>query len=188
MSRPAGNSERRPAATGRRSELTPTRKLTRTQGSPETPLFPPTLPWARALIDGATGPVPDYGSPEWEALADGPEKVAATVVAAEAWRTYWDPQEHARRLHAELDAARQYEEEARWSRDIVEQVHRTARQPSHAELCRRRGEPEAEARANDHRRRLELPVEHGGDDAPTHHTDGRPVRYRAPLRLVVTDG
>ena len=39
--------------------------------------------WAKALRDRAQGPVPVYGSPEWVALPDGPEKVAACVAAAE---------------------------------------------------------------------------------------------------------
>ncbi|MDP9390180.1 MAG: hypothetical protein M3P89_02070 [Actinomycetota bacterium] len=146
------------------------------------------LPWARALIERAHGPLPTYGSPEWDALEDGPEKVAATVVAAEAWRTYWDPAERGLRLRIELDAARAYEDEARWTPEVVATVHRTARQPSFMELCERRGEPEAKARAVRQRRRLGLPVADRDDDhAPTHHVDGRPVRYRAPLR-VVTDG
>ncbi len=152
-----------------------------------TELFPPPLPWARQLIANADQPIPAYGSPEWHALPDSSRaKVAACVVAAEAWRTYWLPEEHARRLHAELDAAREYEEPAHWSPEIVAAVHAEANRPSFAELCRRRGEPEAEARANRHRRRLGLPVEER-EDAPTHHLDGSPVRYRAPYLRAVPD-
>jgi hypothetical protein len=148
------------------------------------PLFPLLLPWAQALIARATGPIPDYGSAEWERLPDSdPHKVAACVIASEAWRTYWSPEEHERRLRTELEASWPAEPEARWSPEVVDDVQRRAGRPSYAELSRRRGEPEAEARANGHRRRLGLSVEDRGD-APTHHVDGRPVRYRAPLQLV----
>lgn len=40
--------------------------------------------WAQVLMARAPS-APLYGSPEWEALPDGPEKVAAVVRAAEAW-------------------------------------------------------------------------------------------------------
>ena len=50
--------------------------------------LPNTLPWARALIQAVNGPVPDYGTPEWEALPDNSRaKAVAAVLAAEAWRT-----------------------------------------------------------------------------------------------------
>ncbi len=46
------------------------------------------LRWARALIEAADGPIPPYGSPEWSSLPDDSRtKVAATVEAAERWRT-----------------------------------------------------------------------------------------------------
>lgn len=46
------------------------------------------LRWAKNLVDGAIGPVPEYGSPEWAALPDeAREKVAGCVLAAEQWRT-----------------------------------------------------------------------------------------------------
>lgn len=41
--------------------------------------------WALALIQRAKAPVPPYGSQEWLALPDGPEKVCAVVFAAECW-------------------------------------------------------------------------------------------------------
>lgn len=41
--------------------------------------------WAYALISRCQTPPPRYGSPEWLALPDGPEKVAAVIIAAEAW-------------------------------------------------------------------------------------------------------
>lgn len=151
-----------------------------------TAAYPLPLTWAQQLIDNAEGPVPQYGSPEWQALPDDSRaKVAATVIAAECWRTYWLPEEVERRLRTELEAVRNYEEPEVWSPDVVASVHRTARQPSYADLSRLRGEPEAEARANVHRRRMGLPVVER--DAPTHHIDGRPVKYRAPLRLVPGD-
>jgi hypothetical protein len=87
--------------------------------------------------------------------------VAATVIAAECWRTYWLPEEVELRLRAELDEVRNYEEPAVWSPDVVASVHRTANRPSYAELCKRRGEPERGDRANEHRRRMGLPVVRG---------------------------
>ena len=41
--------------------------------------------WALAMMQRAHGPIVAYGSPEWLALPDGPEKVAAVVRAAECW-------------------------------------------------------------------------------------------------------
>lgn len=50
-------------------------------------VLPMPLRWTRALIEGAEGPVPIYGSVEWLALPDDDRrKVAATCIAAEAWR------------------------------------------------------------------------------------------------------
>lgn len=46
------------------------------------------------------GPGPAYGSPEWLALPDGPEKVAAVVRAAECWAIGGDELEE--RLRAEV--------------------------------------------------------------------------------------
>lgn len=61
--------------------------------------------WAQALISRASGRPPRYGSPEWLALPDGPEKVAAVVIAAEAWASSGDVLEET--LRAQLDAARE---------------------------------------------------------------------------------
>lgn len=56
--------------------------------SPVVVVTPLPLRWAKTLIDGAAGPVPEYGSPEWAALPDDArEKVAGCVLAAEQWRT-----------------------------------------------------------------------------------------------------
>lgn len=41
--------------------------------------------WAYGMIARSAAPPPRYGSPEWLALPDGPEKVASVVIAAEAW-------------------------------------------------------------------------------------------------------
>lgn len=50
-------------------------------------VLPMPLRWTRALIEGAQGPVPIYGSAEWLELPDDDRrKVAATCLAAEAWR------------------------------------------------------------------------------------------------------
>lgn len=121
------------------------------------------MPWAQSLIGAAEGPIPRYGSPEWADLPDTSRaKVAACVIAAEAWRTYWSPEEHERRLRTELEA--DWEDgidEARWSPEIVAQVHRSANRPSFVDLCDRRGEHERAERARGHRRRLGLSVEDG---------------------------
>jgi hypothetical protein len=131
-------------------------------GEPEPPyLGPQPLPWARALIDSAEQPIPQYGTPEWAALPDTSRaKIAACVIAAEAWRSSSDPREVATRIRLEITQLA--DDEARepqlWTADVVASVHVTATLPSYAELCRRRGEGEAEARANTHRRRMGLPV------------------------------
>lgn len=44
--------------------------------------------WAYGYTSRCSSPPPAYGSPEWCALPDGPEKVAAVVIAAEALVTY----------------------------------------------------------------------------------------------------
>lgn len=44
--------------------------------------------WAYAYTSRCASPPPAYGSPEWCALPDGPEKVAAVVIAAEALVVY----------------------------------------------------------------------------------------------------
>jgi hypothetical protein len=74
-----------------------------------TPLTgPPMLPVAEHLIGKGRqlGPVPQYASPEWPARPVGsPRWLAAVLGAAEAWRTWTDPAEVARRLRVEIDAA-----------------------------------------------------------------------------------
>lgn len=155
------NDERRPAAgtadlpgsraASKRNHRKGTTRST-VAGSADS-LVPTRLEWAAGLIDRATGPVPRYGTREWELLDDrDPAKVAATVIAAESWRTYWSPEEHERRLRAEFEV----EEPPTWSPEIVAQVHRSANRPSYAELSERRGEPEAAARGRAQQRRLGL--------------------------------
>lgn len=75
--------------------------------------------WAQQLLAAARelGPVPDYGTPAWEALdvAD-PRRVAAAVVSAELVR--YEEVTRADRLRLELRAARAEwlaEEEAGWA-------------------------------------------------------------------------
>ncbi len=46
--------------------------------------------WAYGLISRAATPPPAYGSLEWLALPDGPEKVAAVVLAAEKCLIDWE--------------------------------------------------------------------------------------------------
>lgn len=60
--------------------------------------------WAHELISRCDKPPATYGSPEWQALPDGPEKVAAVVVAAECWALDGDKLEE--RLRAEVEALR----------------------------------------------------------------------------------
>jgi hypothetical protein len=48
--------------------------------------------WAYALISRASTPPPAYGSVEWLALPDGPEKVAAVILAAEKCLLDWEAQ------------------------------------------------------------------------------------------------
>lgn len=61
--------------------------------------------WAYGLISRAQTPPARYGSPEWLALPDGPEKIASVVIAAEAWASAGDTLEET--LRAQLDAERQ---------------------------------------------------------------------------------
>jgi hypothetical protein len=89
--------------------------------------IPMPLPWAQQLIANADGPIPPYGSAEWVALPDDSRaKVAATVIAAECWRTYWQPDEHRRRLTAELEAGHDSDQREEWSAEVVASVHATA--------------------------------------------------------------
>lgn len=154
------HNERRPAVAaadlrGSRAAAKPNK--THGKSTTDAPLAPLLQPWAEVLIGRATGPVPQYGSAEWEALPDNDSRrVAACVIAAEAWRTFWSPKEHERRLRTEIEAAHLIEEEPRWTPEIVAQVHRSANRPSFAELSERRGEPEAAARGRAHQRRLGL--------------------------------
>jgi len=121
-------------------------------------LLPRRLPWADALIRAAGSPIPDYGTPAWSALPDNsPAKVAATVIAAECFRQQTDPAWIAWRLRTELAAGQALDEEpARWTPEIVAQVHAQANRGRHSQICDRRGEPERAERARQHERRLGL--------------------------------
>jgi hypothetical protein len=95
--------------------------------------------------------VPQYGSEEWQRLDDrDPRKVAATVIAAESWRTWWLPEEIAWRLRQEFEAANDFELTQTQREDYAR------RRPSFAELSERRSEPEAAARGRAQQRRLGL--------------------------------
>lgn len=94
-----------------------------TPGRPRVPSAGPALPvpsaWARERISAAraVGPVPGYGSPEWDALADeDPRKVAAALVAAEVQR--YEAATMVERLRAEVDAARYAAEVAAVEQEI----------------------------------------------------------------------
>jgi hypothetical protein len=154
--------------------------------------LPAALPWAARFIRAGGPGVPGYGTPAWAALPDNdPRKVASVVLAAELHRAYWDPTEHARRPHAELDALRELDAAEVWFPEIVAEAHRTANRPTFAELSELRNEPARVELARWHERRV-AEYEITGDDegasthAPARHIDGRPVRYRAPLGLVPT--
>lgn len=172
---------------GRRDEAAGQATFTVPRTPDETPIsLPRPSAWAAGFIAAGGADVPTYGSAEWASLpANSPARVAACVRAAEAWRTYWDPDECARRLRVELKAVE--DDDETWPAELVEQVHRSASRPSFADLCERRGEPEAKARAVSHRHRLGLSV----GDGPQLHTDGRPVHYQRTrpqhLRAVVRD-
>ncbi len=145
---------------GRPSDPHPLQEADQDQGSPvgrQSLTGPSMIGWAQRLIAAAGGDLPSYGSSEWHALPDNDRrKVASCVAAAEAWRGYTDPAEVALRLRLELDAARAEGEDARWTPEVVAAVHRTASQPTHAELSGRRGEPERAKRARAHERRMDL--------------------------------
>jgi pimeloyl-ACP methyl ester carboxylesterase len=78
--------------------------------------------WARELIDRATRPIQSYGSPEWCALPlDHPNRVAAVVVAAEAWAWDWENlEDNLRREVEEMRAAFKREEDAEYARSAAE--------------------------------------------------------------------
>lgn len=61
--------------------------------------------WAYGLISRCSTPPPAYGSPEWLALPDGPEKTAAVVCAAEAWAIEGDNLLENLRIEIELSQA-----------------------------------------------------------------------------------
>lgn len=129
----------------------------RSTGEPRTPPLPglPTpLHWTARFISAGGPDVPAFGSAAWQALPDGPAKVAAVCLAAEAWRTYWEPAEHTRRLRLELDEAARVDAEeaeldATWTPVLTTAERRSyaADRPSYAELCERRGEPDKAASA-----------------------------------------
>ncbi len=77
-------------------------------------------PEAAALIETANdanlGPIPGYGSDEWNALAQyDPRRAAAFALAAEAWRAESSPERIAERARAEIRVARRA-----WLRDIAD--------------------------------------------------------------------
>lgn len=85
--------------------------------------------WAYALISRCQTPPAAYGSEAWLALPDGPEKVAAVVIAAEAWALAGDTLEDD--LRAELQFA-QEAEDRRWQElhdDAVSIAQETAKSP-----------------------------------------------------------
>lgn len=59
--------------------------------------------WALGMMSRARGPIVPYGSPEWHALPDGPERVASVIKAAESYLIECELFDE--RLAAELKAA-----------------------------------------------------------------------------------
>lgn len=107
--------------------------------------------WARRMIRAATGPIPCYGSRTWAALPETDRRrVAAVVVAAEAWQQQCD--ELPGRLGQEIATMRaeQQQHEAASFAEMAAGVRRLASVPSFAELCDRRGEPERAQRSRAH--------------------------------------
>lgn len=99
--------------------------------------------WAAALIRKGreSGVVCVYGDDTWCRLAqDHPARIAATVVAAECHAE--DGEDLPRRLQAELDTVREFEElaEAAAFRRVAEDVRRRAGQVPLGELAHRRGD------------------------------------------------
>ncbi|HEY9411434.1 MAG TPA: DUF2742 domain-containing protein [Jiangellaceae bacterium] len=94
------------------------------------------------------GPVPRYGTPEWEALPDGDPRVfAAVVIAAECWRRDGTPEAIAARLRQELEESdrlvlyRQFGAERDVHAAWMEQpARRRVWRPSNAVMQRRRNE------------------------------------------------
>ncbi len=59
--------------------------------------------WAYLMIQRCTTPPPSYGSVEWLALPEGsPAKVAAVIIAAEAWASTGDELEAEMRIELDL--------------------------------------------------------------------------------------
>lgn len=122
----------------------------------------PVPDWSARLLAAGGPDVPAYGTPAWEALPDGPVKVAAVVAAAEAHRRETHPDVIADRLRLELAAARHVAEReaaeaaALAARNVAERVSAAAGRPSYAQLCDLRREPDraAAARASEARRGL----------------------------------
>lgn len=68
--------------------------------------------WAKTLIQRGrdAGQLFEYGSPAWDKLPPSdPRRIASCVLAAEAWRAFWEPEAVRRRLEDELAVARQVE-------------------------------------------------------------------------------
>ena len=94
--------------------------------------------WARQLMRAVSGPLPLYGSCDWEASLPA-VRVASCVRAAETWRRESDPHVIAARLDLELEVAWAYEErDYAVMRKVARMVQGMAGQPTHAELVERR--------------------------------------------------
>ena len=64
--------------------------------------------WAYRLIHRVSEPPPQYGSAEWLALPEGsPERIAAVIVAAEAWAQAADTLEDDLRREIEIGRVQQ---------------------------------------------------------------------------------
>lgn len=143
-------------------------------------------PWAtRTLRDADPATLPTYGSPEWEALADDdPAKLAATVRAAEAWRTQLDPTRIAEALWAELEELHALRAEVR--AEVEDEVWETYRgavarpRPSALQLARRRGDTAAVLRLEAQEARLAAHQLDVPDAYPTTRGELQPPNEHEP--------
>lgn len=152
------------------------------QPDPRPPLGPdpgPTPAWSARLLERGGPDVPAYGSPEWDALpAEHPDRVAATVAAAEAWRRSTHPDVVADRLELELAAARfvaarEAEEAAALAfRSVSDVVISRAGRPTFAELSAERGDERGLARAREQAGRIDAAFAVNLRTAPTPERTG----------------
>lgn len=110
--------------------------------------LPELTPWSRQVLNGlrriASGaPVPRFGGPVWRALPNNaPTKLAAVVVAAEAWRDHCSTASVSAELHHQLDEVDRESQrrirEASYAVSAATDWNALAASPNHVELSRAR--------------------------------------------------